>query len=276
MPPPIPVVAQAPSSSSSLSLSSSSSSPPLIVPPEATRDDRVDRSIRPLGSARRPGRSRTPTPSNPHPNEIASFSNVNHDGQDGGASTSLHLDVSSSRSSTLRNNPPHSIRSRSTQLHSEKRPWFPYPSPHASFKGPNQRSSSSSARRISTISNESNSSQISNDASTSSASSYNSEDLTTRLQDHTRRAISAEPEQWSHSTSRGRPIHTTATSMTMTGERASKRSRDARSSIIEEVDSSSSSSSSDEEKERAHFKSVLQSFDAYLSHSVSRSLLLMK
>lgn len=257
------------------STSSSSSSPPVIGP-ESFKDSRVDRSIRPLGSARRPGRSRTPTPSNPHPNAKVESSNMDRDGQDGSSSSFRRLDVASTRSAA-RGIPPHSTslhppgRSRSTQSQSEKRPWFPYPSPHASSSnGIGQRSASSSARRISIISNESNSSPISNDASTSSASSYNSEDLNTRLQDcQNRRAISAEPEQWSHSTSRGRPLHSIITSMTMTGERANKQNKEAKSTKVEENDSSSSSA---EEKERAHFKSVLQSFDAYLSHSVSASI----
>jgi hypothetical protein len=238
------------------------------------RDSRHDRSIRPLGSARRPGRSRTPTPSNPHPALVSSGTN---------RSTRDHLshrlNLSGSTSSAFKadNNstapaaPPYSpnlssTRSRSIQAQTERRPWFPYPAPTNPSSRP-ERASSSSARRISNLSTDSLSSN--SNASTSSASSYNSENITTRLN---RRAASAEPEQWSQAASRGRLMRDN--SKGSSDPRARKdgipeSEKEGVNASIEEREAGAGSSSSDEEKERAHFKSVLRAFDAYLSHSVS-------
>jgi hypothetical protein len=223
-------------------------------------DDRQDRSIRPLGSSRRPGRSRTPTPLNPNPHLVT-------------LTSSPHLAPTRQRAADPLSPPilPRPITGKAittatprptfNQSQSERRPWFPYPSPHPSNSG-QQRSSSSSNRRISNISTESSTSSN----SASSASSYNSEDINTRLSN--RRAISAEPEQPSHSIARGRPLYMSAVQGDSSNSNLVKGAKASTAKIVQ-AEEHDLSSSSEEEKERAHFKSVLRSFDAYLSHSVS-------
>jgi hypothetical protein len=225
--------------------------------PPTGEDDRRDRSIRPLGTSKRPGRSRTPTPSHPFPD------NSNYIGSSSSSSNLTRTPEQAPTFSPLLPNTRSFSSNKSANSTSkqgqqpERRPWFPYPSPHAPNSG--QRSASSSNRRISTNSNESTSTSSSN---SSSASSYNSENINTRIN---RRAISAEPEQASHSIARGRPLHMNNSAV----QRKASKETSTGVKVVEGEGDESSSSSSEDEKERAHFKSVLRSFDAYLSHSVS-------
>jgi hypothetical protein len=152
----------------------------------SSQDDRQDRSIRPLGSAYRPGRSRTPTPSNPHPHlpgpsnsstsssSSSNISNSNTSAIPSPTATTANNNTGKSRSSDYRSlrssignttttpstsfrdlksrrqaaySPSSSsTRSRSTQAQAERRPWFPYPAPNVQQQSPSTSSSSSYPR----------------------------------------------------------------------------------------------------------------------------------
>lgn len=207
---------------------------------------RQARPIKPLGTSRRPARSKTPTQNNPNPK-----SNTGSRLRTGSQSAAIPTGVTASSSSSSAY---------------EKRPWFPYPrnakeaqaiasASIATTSASANRSTSRSDRRTS-------------NSSTSSASSYDSGDLNSYRY---RRAISAEPEEWSKAISRGRPIRGRVSDAIMTEEqeRLPAQSEEREDESKSHLNSNTSSSEEDQDKERAHFEGVLRAFDSYLSYSLA-------
>lgn len=209
--------------------------------PERSKS-RQARPIKPLGTSRRPARSKTPTPNDPHPKSERDWRTVSE-------SSAVPLSKSNPSSSA-----------------DEKRPWFPFP--RRTTRGDrNLRSSSATANR--SISQSDRRTSNSSIASTSSASSYDSSDLNSYRY---RRAISAEPEEWSRAISRGRPVRERINETSMTGNQNHRETPFELQGEEEEEPhnySNSSGSEEDQAKERAHFESVLRAFDTYSNYSLA-------
>ncbi|CEH17600.1 Putative trehalase [Ceraceosorus bombacis] len=263
-------------------------------------DERVSRPIRPLGTARHPARSTTPTPSNPHgtppPTPLYPRGST---GPEHAPSKPAFRSVREMALAAI--GPPldpASLRSRLAAY----RPWYPFPlddlgtpnnlplAPSGAVAAIPANFDRLDARRIS------NTSTSSTDTAASSTSARFSEVAISpptgvlplplplplsRLaswsatSDSARRSFSAEPEELTSRATRLPPRGASGLG-NMTTAHADQhpvagpsRSHESEHALEHGRNSLGSSNGNEEEKERAHFQNVLRAFNAYLPHSLA-------
>lgn len=251
----------------------------LAPAPDASssRTGERQRTIRPLGSARRPGRSRTPTPANPHASAQATpLFDVGGLHRPVAPSDVLYSSLRSAAAIAVLGPPlnPAFLRQRLAPPH---RPWFPFP--------PEQQRAPSAHRAASGSSS----------SAASQGGSSSSSNEAQRRASFDRRAFSAAPEEHTSRTARlgaaalpvlgeseedGITSALAASGMTGAASASSMASEAHSHGAMQQQHAHEHGSAaaaateeaqgeSDEEKEKLHFQSVLRAFDAYLPHSVS-------